>query len=540
MFCRVRINLRSLEQVTTSTHPPIIPFDSFFFHSTVALIAQSGGCSIFDKVKVASSMITPSNTVGFLIVQDASKRHNFLDDGDDVDDNVDESFSVSLESFELKLAEQNGRALIQIPEDDGAQEQLQLQQQQIPSNSRTLEGGLDDVNLAVLHVSFGTGLALFDTLVRESQVDMRQGGKRVLLNGKENAFFVNPVLACILIISFCCLLLCVHKAFDIEEPEQPQAPRRPRRRRLTLEEVRARFPSYHFHPGQQHQLPNSCRPSEMTSEAACEQQQQQHGYMQLSDECTICLDEFAPGVRVRKLPCDHIFHSTCIARWLIERSAVCPLCKLDLYIDPEEEDENESSSDEGTVSQQQLLLQHGQQSQGSLSVWSRLWTGATVHANDNNDNEGYTQLEVPTGAPSENDIAGSEEQRSWWPFSLETVPSTDEEEGSEIETTNVRSSASSSLLATTAFALSSWTRNAFGINNNNRRRHLSSNNETSNILTELTEPLISQASLEEEQQLQPSPTAADQTQTTSSETNAALVVPETNDNNVLPSAVAEI
>jgi len=523
----------------------------------VALIAQSGGCSFLDKVKVASSMITPSNTVGYLIVQDASKRHKLFDDdaGNGNHDSIygDAPFVGSLQSVEyldyLKLAEQNGRELIQLPEDDGALElelelellrqqqlQLQLEHHPKPSSSMTLEGDfVGDLNLAVLHVSFGTGLALFDALVRESPVDKRQGGKRVLLNGKESAFFLNPVLAWILIISFCCLLLCVHKAFDIEyEQEPPEAPRRPRRRRLTLEEVRTRFPSYHFHPGQQQQQQqypnNTCCPSGTTCEAACEQeqheqqqeqQQQQHGgYMQLSDECTICLDEFAPGVRVRKLPCDHIFHSTCIARWLIERSAVCPLCKLDLYIEPEEEDESDSNS--GSVSQQQLLLQHGRQPQDSLlSVWRRSWTNTTLNTNNaNSTNEGYTQLEVPSGAPSENDIAnGVEEQRSWWPFSLEIVPSTDEEERSELEanTNNLRS-ASSSLLATAAFALSSWTRDAFSFGTNNRHQD-QDHNDTSN-LTELTEPLVSQASVEEEQQpqqpqLQPSPTAADRSDASS-------------------------
>eukprot|EP01083_Nonionella_stella_P200106 733161_1 len=44
------------------------------------------------------------------------------------------------------------------------------------------------------------------------------------------------------------------------------------------------------------------------------------------DSCAICLDTFTTGDRVRTLPCDHIFHKTCIDMWLLERKKQCPLC----------------------------------------------------------------------------------------------------------------------------------------------------------------------------------------------------------------------
>lgn len=49
-----------------------------------------------------------------------------------------------------------------------------------------------------------------------------------------------------------------------------------------------------------------------------------------SETCAICVDEFTDGERVKKLPCDHIFHPTCIDEWLINHSSLCPLCKVNL------------------------------------------------------------------------------------------------------------------------------------------------------------------------------------------------------------------
>ncbi|PIA17709.1 hypothetical protein COEREDRAFT_19777, partial [Coemansia reversa NRRL 1564] len=46
-------------------------------------------------------------------------------------------------------------------------------------------------------------------------------------------------------------------------------------------------------------------------------------------DCAICLDEIVVGNVIRKLPCPHVFHATCIDRWLLFQSSVCPLCKRD-------------------------------------------------------------------------------------------------------------------------------------------------------------------------------------------------------------------
>lgn len=44
--------------------------------------------------------------------------------------------------------------------------------------------------------------------------------------------------------------------------------------------------------------------------------------------CAICLDDFIPHTStVRELPCEHIFHSSCIDKFLTQNSCLCPLCK---------------------------------------------------------------------------------------------------------------------------------------------------------------------------------------------------------------------
>ena len=45
-----------------------------------------------------------------------------------------------------------------------------------------------------------------------------------------------------------------------------------------------------------------------------------------NNTCTICFDEYRPGVNVKFLPCDHHFHSECIDEWFNVKDS-CPLCK---------------------------------------------------------------------------------------------------------------------------------------------------------------------------------------------------------------------
>ncbi|GMJ12578.1 hypothetical protein HRI_004927000 [Hibiscus trionum] len=47
-------------------------------------------------------------------------------------------------------------------------------------------------------------------------------------------------------------------------------------------------------------------------------------------QCYICLVEYEEGDIIRRLPCNHEFHRTCIDKWLKEIHRVCPLCRGDV------------------------------------------------------------------------------------------------------------------------------------------------------------------------------------------------------------------
>ncbi|KAJ1984135.1 hypothetical protein H4R34_000846 [Dimargaris verticillata] len=52
------------------------------------------------------------------------------------------------------------------------------------------------------------------------------------------------------------------------------------------------------------------------------------GFDQDSPSCTICLDTFNIHTYIRQLPCKHKFHLQCIDKWLVMKTAICPLCKF--------------------------------------------------------------------------------------------------------------------------------------------------------------------------------------------------------------------
>ena len=48
--------------------------------------------------------------------------------------------------------------------------------------------------------------------------------------------------------------------------------------------------------------------------------------------CSICLDFFSVGDTVRRLPCRHCYHQSCVIPWL-SKNSTCPSCRQDLPTD---------------------------------------------------------------------------------------------------------------------------------------------------------------------------------------------------------------
>ncbi|CAO4387086.1 unnamed protein product [Caenorhabditis nigoni] len=92
------------------------------------------------------------------------------------------------------------------------------------------------------------------------------------------------------------------------------------------------------------------------------------------DTCAICLESFAPGEKLRHLPCRHVFHCNCIDVWLTQTRKICPLCKRKIGSDSDSEC---SASD---------LASTSQAPNDSLALYSHP-----------HDQSGFDELPVPSG-----------------------------------------------------------------------------------------------------------------------------------------------
>jgi len=178
-------------------------------------------------------------------------------------------------------------------------------------------------------------LELQNALFFQPEIERERGGTRILLDGHQgwNHDYMGHLWIWVslgfLAIS-CCgsfLLFLAHEHYfgpgtsrqGTANAEAQAARTRPRRRRLTLEQVQEELEECVF------ETPPADHPS---------------NYL---ETCAICLDDFQDGELLILLPCNHYFHTNCVTRWLCERSAVCPLCKIEIL--PEEEEEE----DEGEI-----------------------------------------------------------------------------------------------------------------------------------------------------------------------------------------------
>lgn len=448
-----------------------------------------------EKAMVASQLIAPSNLVGYLIVDDMKDKKDKKDGGDwmwslwepeDEEEPKDDArlvqqvprSAIMLEQIiigddEAPPVVQEGEETEQIlyttelgddttalvvETDDAAvsdDETVELQptkfvqktksnwvlgigssmekEEEMEVDHRLLKRQSVDnaITVAILHVSSHSGYELLDMLLKETKDIREEGGMKIVLNSKEppatfKTIFIWALLGFV-VSGSCCLC-----ALALTNPEQENAaPQRPAPRRLTNAQVREKFPAFHYDPERFVEQP-------------------------LDDECVICLDDFEEGMRIRQLPCGHVFHSTCIARWLIERSATCPLCKADFYEEVVADDEEEEAESPARATPPPTTV-------------TRLvrWMSTMTELSEPQEASGPEAANMPAAPPA---------QAFRWPFA--SAPSGGTSEGDAVGD------------GTTGASPRSWrSRSWFG-----RRARRRSTGE--GLQTELTEPLLTSASNE--------------------------------------------
>lgn len=317
-------------------HKLIVPADGY----SVALLARDGSCSLQEKLKYIQEHVEPWHMVHYLIL-DGSSKASLSEQEEELDDASVRTVQEEFERMEQLLAHQ------QQNNNQGEDDDVQKRDESIP--------------IHVLHVSFRTEYKLLDILLHQSNTSRQDGGPRLAIDSKINTNRISDrvILAVAAVMLLCASLfslgLLVHgNRAGWWEPPPPQAPPpRTNRRRLRRDQVKAMLPVYRFNGQELEVIPEETIITTTTplldeEGRACDVVQPRVPPLSAElDCCSICLDEYEEGDRVRCIePCNHTFHSKCIGKWLVERSATCPLCKFDLY-DSDDEDEEDEEGAEG-------------------------------------------------------------------------------------------------------------------------------------------------------------------------------------------------
>ncbi|VEU35585.1 unnamed protein product [Pseudo-nitzschia multistriata] len=305
-------------------------------------------CSFAQKAEFASRNIHPKGVVKILII-DGEIRINDADDegyafGSEIEDD---------KGGEDDLGENNHLSSFEFPSyyntDDEKKTTLRREHE-------------DDISVALLHVSYRTGYELIETILDED-IDVRNaGGTRVTVDAVSPPLTGAVIIVWTAVSIVICLILCCCMAAALEDLLENQEPepaplRRPRRQRLTTDQVRELHVG--IFDGNKLVYDEENPTANGVGEYCCDhilQHSNDKNFPQPTinsmDTCTICLDDYQIGDKLCCLPCGHVFHAECISKWLVERSATCPLCNLDLY-EEEVDDNSEGEEDEYTNNERQ-------------------------------------------------------------------------------------------------------------------------------------------------------------------------------------------